>query len=143
MALPPEVVPLVRRFANNSFRYLFRQSDNVADLVRWRKPTIAQGIDFAQMAVQPETFIAPGFTELESDILLRAPWRSAGQSGQVQVFILIEHQSEPDEHAIFRAARYAMGVYDKQEKHWLQTHPNTRGLRFDPVLPIGKNGEKW
>jgi hypothetical protein len=56
--------------------------------------------------------------------------------GEVQVFILIEHQSEPDEHAVFRAARYVIQVYDKQEKHWLRSHANTRGLRFDPVLPI-------
>jgi len=136
MSLPPDVVPLVRSFANNSFRFLFRQRDNLADLVRWRKPKIAQGIDFARLAVQPDTFIAPGFTELESDVLLRAPWRSAGETGEIQVFILVEHQSEPDEHAVFRTGRYVMQVYDKQEKHWLQTHANTRGLRFDPVLPI-------
>ncbi len=57
MALPPDVVPLVRGFANNSFRYLFRQGDNVADLVRWRAPEIARGIDFTRIAVQPDTFI--------------------------------------------------------------------------------------
>jgi hypothetical protein len=109
----------------------------VADLVRWRKPTIAEGIDFSRIAVQPDTFITPGFTELGSDVLLRAPWRSGGaRAGGIQVFILIEHQSEPDEHAVFRAARYVLQVYDKQEKHWLRSHPNTRGLRFDPVLPI-------
>jgi hypothetical protein len=74
---------------------------------------------------------------LESDVLLRAPWRSKGaRAGEIQVFILIEHQSEPDEHAVFRAGRYVMQVYDKQEKHWLHSHSNTRGLRFDPVLPI-------
>jgi hypothetical protein len=69
-------------------------------------------------------------------VLLRAPWRGAGKAASVQVFILIEHQSEPDEHAVFRAGRYAMLVYDKQEKQWQREHGNTRGLRFDPVLPI-------
>jgi hypothetical protein len=70
-------------------------------------------------------------------VLLRAPWRGQGdRAGQIQVFILVEHQSEPDEHAVFRAGRYTMQVYDKQEKHWLRSHSNTRGLRFDPVLPI-------
>jgi hypothetical protein len=136
MPLPPDVVPLVRNFANNSFRYLFRQGENVADLVRWRTPQIAQGIDFSRLVVQPETFITPGFSELESDVLLRAPWRSRGKARGIQVFILVEHQSEPDELAVFRANRYVLQVYDKQEKHWLQAHPNTRGLRFDPVLPI-------
>ena len=137
MTLPPEVVPLVRGFANHSFRYLFRQANNVADLVRWCTPKIAQRIDFTQLEVQPDSFIAPGFTELESDVLLRAPWRSGrGPGGAIQVFILIEHQSEPEEHAVFRASRYVMQVYDKQEKLWLRAHSNTRGLRFEPVLPI-------
>src|ERR1700724_2769459 len=137
MPLPPDVVSLVRGFANYSFRYLFCQSDNVADLVRWRKPKIAQSIDFSRLVVQPDTFITPGFTELESDVLLRAPWRTqSDEAGEIQVFILIEHQSEPDEHAVFRAGRYVTQVYDKQEKHWLSTHSNTRGMRFDPVLPI-------
>jgi hypothetical protein len=136
MPLPLEVVPLVRGFANNSFRYLFRQPGNVADLVRWRTPEIAKGIDFTRLVVQPDTFITPGFTELESDVLLQAPWRTRGKGGGLQVFILIEHQSEPDEHAVFRALRYVVQVYDKQEKQWLREHANTRGLRFDPVLPI-------
>src|SRR5580692_5688763 len=106
MPLPPDVVPLVRGFANNSFRYLFRQRDNVADLVRWRKPKIAPSIDFSQLVMQPDTFITPGFTELESDVLLRAPWRiSSDEAGEIHVFIPIEHQSEPDEHAVFRAGR--------------------------------------
>jgi len=137
MPLPPDVAPLVRGFANNSFRYLFRQADNVADLIRWCKPKIARGIDFSRIAVQPETFVTPGFAELESDVLLRAPWRIGGdEEGGIQVFILIEHQSEPDELAIFRAARYVLQIYDRQEKQGLRTHANTRGLRFDPVLPL-------
>jgi hypothetical protein len=70
--LPPDVVPLIREFANNSFRYLFRQTDNIADLLRRRESKIARGIDFAQMAVQPETFIAPSFAQLESDVIQRA-----------------------------------------------------------------------
>ena len=36
MDLPPEVLPLVRNFNNNSFRYLFRHTDNVSDLVGWQ-----------------------------------------------------------------------------------------------------------
>lgn len=51
-------------------------------------------------------------------------------------YILVEHPDEQVEHAVFRTGRYVMQVYDKQEKHWLQTHTNTHGLRLDPVLPI-------
>ncbi len=137
MPLPPEVVPLVREFANNSFRYLFRQVDNVADLLHWREPKIARGIDFTQMAVQPETFIAPTFAQLESDVILRAPFRiRRGKGGSIEIFILIEHQSEPDELMLFRVVRYVVLIYERQATEWLQSHPNLRKFRFSPVLPI-------
>jgi hypothetical protein len=135
MSLPPEVVPLVRQFASNSMKYLFRSADNVADLVRWRAPEVASRIDFAQMEVQPDTFIAPGFTALESDVLLRAPFRRRRKEA-VEVFILIENQAEPDELMTFRALRYVVMIYERQLTQWLQSHPNTRGFRFHPVLPI-------
>jgi hypothetical protein len=92
MPLPPDVVPLVREFANNGFRYLFHQPDNIADLLRWREPKIARGIDFTQMAAQPETFIAPSFAQMELDFILGAPFRICrGKGGSIEIFILIEH----------------------------------------------------
>ena len=137
MPLPPDVVPLIREFANNAFRYLFRQADNVADLLHWRGPMIAPGIDFTRMAVQPETFIAPSFAQLESDIILRAPFRiRRGKDGSIEIFILIEHQSEPDDLMLFRVVRYVVSIYERQTTEWLQTHPNLRKFRFSPVLPI-------
>jgi predicted transposase/invertase (TIGR01784 family) len=137
MPLPSDVVPLVREFASNSFRYLFRQVDNVADLLHWREPKIARGIDFTRMAVQPETFIAPTFAQLESDVILRAPFRvRRGRNGSIEIFILIEHQSEPDELMVFRVIRYVVLIYERQATEWLQTHPNLRKFRFSPVLPV-------
>ena len=98
MDLPPEVLPLVRNFNNNSFRYLFRHTDNVSDLVGWQNPKIATSIDFTRMVVEPDSFITPGFSELESDVLLRAPSQvGTPDACEVQVYLLIEHQSEPEE----------------------------------------------
>src|SRR5262249_39898127 len=54
----------------------------------------------------------------------------------VEVFMLIENQSEPDELMAFRVLRYVVLVYERQVGDWLQTHPNTRGFRFHPVLPL-------
>jgi predicted transposase/invertase (TIGR01784 family) len=89
------------------------------------------------MAVQPETFIAPSFAQLESDILLRAPFRvRRGGDGSIEIFILIEHQSEPDELMVFRVLRYVVLIYERQATEWLQAHPNLRKFRFSPVLPV-------
>ena len=137
MSVPPGVPPLVRQFASNSFKFLFQRGDNVADLLRWRLPRIARRVDLGQLAVEPETFVAPSFTQLESDVLLRAPFRKRSSAGElIEVFILLEHQSEPDELMVFRVLRYVILIYDRQMTTWLQGHSNLRGFRFHPVLPI-------
>src|SRR5438309_3635094 len=98
MSLPPDVLKLVREFSSNGFKFLFRRGDNVADLLHWREPGIARRIDFRRLVVQPDTFVSAGFVQLESDVLLRAPFRARrGRGEAIEVFILIEHQSEPDE----------------------------------------------
>lgn len=66
MSLPPEVVPLVREFASNGMKYLFRSPANVADLLSWQASAIAERVDFAGMEVQPDTYIALAFAALES-----------------------------------------------------------------------------
>ena len=52
------------------------------------------------------------------------------------MFVLIEHQAEPDELMVWRALRYQMAVFEAQLRQWLQSHANARGFRFHPVLPI-------
>jgi hypothetical protein len=89
------------------------------------------------MAVQPESFIAPSFAQLESDVILRAPFQvRRGRDGSIEIFILIEHQSEPDELMLFRVLHYVVLIYERQAAEWRQTHPNMRKFRFSPVLPI-------
>jgi hypothetical protein len=70
-------------------------------------------------------------------VLLSAPgrgWRA--KASPFQVYILIEHQSEPDPQMVYRALRYVVQIHDRQQQAWLQQHSNTRPLLFDPVLPI-------
>jgi hypothetical protein len=138
MPPPQDLVLLVREFANNSYRYLFRDPDNVADLLRWREPKLARRINFADMTVLPDTFVTTDFAALESDILLRVPFRfGAGAEATLALYILIEHQSEPDELMIFRVIRYVTLIYERQATDWRKTHDNSlRGFEFEPVLPI-------
>jgi predicted transposase YdaD len=137
MTPPEDLVQLVRKFANNSYRFLFRHKDNVADLLRWREPAIAEAIVFEKLTVLPDTFVAADFAALESDVLLRVPFRWTGdRDGTIELFILIEHQSEPDSLMIFRVIRYVVLVYERQATEWLKTHHDLRGFEFDPVLPL-------
>jgi predicted transposase YdaD len=137
MPLPEDVVPLVRQFASNSYRYLFRHPDNVADLLRWREPRLARRFTFADLTVLPDTFVTADFAALESDVLLRLPFRlRPGADGTLELFLLIEHQSEPDDLMLFRVTRYVTLVYERQAADWLKAHSNLRGFQFQPVRPI-------
>lgn len=135
MSLPAHVAPLVRHFSSNGMKFLFSRGDNVADLVRWRAPDLAARIDFDRAQVQPDTFVAPAFANLESDVLLRAPLRRR-KGAEVQVFILIENQAEPDDLMRFRALQYVVLVYEQQIQLWMKDNNNLRDFRFHPVMPI-------
>jgi hypothetical protein len=134
--MPAEVWPLVRQFASNSFKYLFRHGDEVGDLLRWRAPRIAERIDFARMQAQPDTFVTPTFSALATDVLLQAPLRGGAAGDQVDVWVLIENQAEPEAIMSFRALRYVVMVYEQQLQRWMQSHADTRAFLFHPVLPV-------
>jgi predicted transposase YdaD len=136
MPPPDDILPLVRHFAENGFKFLLRQGANLRDLMLMLEPPLVQRIDFAQAQVQPGTFIAPDFRHLESDLLVRAPLRGRREAAPVDVYVLVEHQSEPDDLVVYRALRYEIQVYEGQLRDWLRTHDNARGFAFHPVLPV-------
>src|SRR5688500_16360853 len=106
MPVPPDVLPLVRECARNGFKLLFRRADNVADLLPWKAPRVAARIDFSRLEAQPDSFVSPGFSALESDVLLRGPLLDSPES--VEVYVLIENQAEPEPIMAFRALRYVV-----------------------------------
>ena len=129
---------LVRNFKENSVKFLLLDRDNAREALTLMAPDHAPLIDFARQEVIRATFVAPDFRHLETDLLLKAPM--AGKHGQgkgaVYVYQLIEHQSEPDELAEYRAMRYQLQVFDLQQREWLAKHKTLRGIEFDPVLPV-------
>jgi predicted transposase YdaD len=130
---------LVRHFPENGFKFLLREPGNLRDLLMMQDRQRAVRIDYSSMTVQPATFIAPDFRHLESDLLLRAPLLDAqGRRLEtaIEVYILIEHQSEPEELATFQLLRYGVQVYDAQLRGWEREHRTRKGFRFQPVLPV-------
>src|SRR5260221_8156304 len=93
------VLELVRNFPQNGMKLLLETPANVRELLTLVAPTFAEVIDFDRMTPQPTDFIARDFRHVEADVVLRAPARRLpGQRGRrtVIIYILIEHQSEPD-----------------------------------------------
>ena len=52
------------------------------------------------------------------------------------IYILIEHQSEPDRLMPLRLADSQLQIFRYQVRKWSQTHPSLARVRLMPVLPV-------
>ncbi len=128
---------LVRQFRENGIKFLLEDPYNVRDLLAVAHETMRDHIDFDHLAVERTTFVQRDYRHIESDLVLRAPLRWPGMAHrQLTIYILVEHQSEPDPFMTFRVHEYVIQIYKAQLRAWGQSHPSFAGLRFQPVLPI-------
>jgi hypothetical protein len=127
---------LVRHFHENGLKFLLENPGNVRDLLRLLDVKLVPRIDFAHMRVVPGRFVQRDYRHLESDLVLQAPVKAGGKQRQVLLYILIEHQSEPDRFMPLRALEYVVLIYKRQLRAWEQEHGNLDHCRLQPVLPI-------
>ncbi|HUG89938.1 MAG TPA: Rpn family recombination-promoting nuclease/putative transposase, partial [Planctomycetaceae bacterium] len=132
---------IARQFPENGLKLLLETPANVRELLQLTGTKLIDLIDFDRLTRSRTTFVARDFRHVEADVVLRAPVRpprrrgKAARSGSVLVYILIEHQSEPDPLMVLRLLEYTVQVYRSQVRHprseQVRRHP-----RLDPVLPV-------
>jgi hypothetical protein len=128
---------IVRRFPENGIKLLLENGDNVRDLLVLARAAMVKGIDFGRMEVVGTTFVQRDYRSIESDIVLKAPLRVKGKGRrQVVVYVLIEHQSEPDELMPLRVLEYVVEIYKSQVRKGPEGPASLRGVRLQPVLPV-------
>ena len=129
---------LVRHFPENGLKVLLENPGNVRDLLQLLAVPVVPRIDFAQMQVEPAQFVQRDFRHLESDVVLRAPLRVGvrGRPRWITIYILIEHQSEPDRFMVFRVLEYVLQIYKRQLREMVQQPGSLEDFRFQPVLPV-------
>jgi Putative transposase, YhgA-like len=130
---------IVRNFPQNGMKLLLENPANVRDVLNLVAPQFVDLIDFDRMKAEPADFIARDFRHLEADVVLRAPIRQTrGHRGkrEVLIYILIEHQSEPDRLMPLRLLDYLTQIYKSQGREWAREHKSFNGFRLQPVLPI-------
>ena len=96
-------------------------------------------IDFDSFQVTKTSFVRRDFRHVESDIVCTA--RLLGPDGkklrkQITIYILIEHQSQPDALMPMRLVDYVTQINNHQLRQWSKTHQSAAGFRLHPVLPI-------
>lgn len=130
---------IVRQFPENGLKLLLETPANVRELLQLTGTAFVELIDFERLTRSRTTFVSRDFRHAEADVVLQAPIRTTRRRGQmarsVLVYILIEHQSEPDALMMFRLLEYTVHVYRHQIRH-PRSQAVRRRPRLDPVLPV-------
>lgn len=115
---------IVRQFAENGMKLLLEDPRNVRELLATQRLKLIDHIDFDRAKRVRATFVQRDY---------RHKRRLAGQ---ITVYILIEHQSEPDALMVFRGLEYVVQIYKAQVRSWRRKQGSLKGLRLQPVLPV-------
>ena len=132
----PRVEQIIRHFPENGLKLLLEHPANARDLLTLTAPHLLERLDFARMQVDPTSYIAADYRHLASDLVLRIPFRRSGGRSSLTLYLLIEHQSEPDLLMRWRVADYVLQIYKRQIRAWHARRHSLASLQLDPVLPI-------
>jgi hypothetical protein len=131
---PPRPEDYARHFPENGMKLLLQEPLNVRDLLTLAGSPHAGDIDYPRVQADPTTYVQRDYRHVESDLVLRAPLKKGGLS--LILYVLIEHQTEPDTLMAFRVLEYVTQILKAQLREWLQTHASPAGFQFQSVLPV-------
>jgi hypothetical protein len=129
---------VVRHFRENGLKLLLHDPSNVRDLLALCDPARVARCDFARLRIDPTSYVSADYRHLTADLVLRVPYRTraGGRRRILTLYILIEHQSEPDALMLLRVLDYLVQIYKGQVRSWDPRHKSRAGFRLQPVLPI-------
>jgi len=114
------------------FAFTFGQEKHARGLLRASlPPALVARLDWRSLRREPADFVDPRLRWRHSDLLFSVRARGAGAKGanpeKVLVYLLLEHQSQPDPLMVYRLLRYLVRAWDEH----LKAH---RGARKLPVI---------
>ncbi|HUG93145.1 MAG TPA: Rpn family recombination-promoting nuclease/putative transposase [Planctomycetaceae bacterium] len=131
---------LVRQFPENGIKLLLENPANVRELLSLAGTDVLDLLDLDQMRLLSTTFVARDFRHVEADVVLEVPVRRRRGARQhrrsVLVYVLIEHQSQPDELMPFRLLEYTVQICRRQLRQHSEQPDEARIPPLDPVLPV-------
>jgi hypothetical protein len=129
---------IFRQFPQNGMKLLLSEPANVRELLALAEAPLLSRIDFSGMKVEPTDFVTRDFRHVESDLVLSAPLRpgKGRRARQLLLYVLIEHQSEPDRLMPLRLLDYLVQLWKHQVRQWGQQHGGLASVRLSPILPV-------
>jgi predicted transposase YdaD len=132
----PRVLEIIRQFRENGLKLLLQHPANARDLLALARTNLLRQIDITRMTVDPTTYVASDYRHLTSDLVLRAPLRGRGGRRTVLVYVLIEHQSEPDPLMMLRVLDYLVQIWKGQVRGAGRSGRLPATFRLHPILPV-------
>ena len=111
------------------FRTVFGDPAEAADLLRGYLPEpLAAELRWSSLTLQDATFVDEQLRGSESDLLFAIERSADDPPGWL--YVLLDHQSRPDQWMPFRLLKYCCHIWDRDRR----LHPRERGLR--PIIPL-------
>jgi hypothetical protein len=133
----PRIREIVRQLPENGLKLLLHDPANVRDLLRIAGSGLVDSLDFVRLAFDPTSYVASDYRHVETDLVLTVPFRGRGRSRRPAVlYILIEHQSEPDPLMLLRVLDYMVQVWKAQVRARGPRRRTKAADRLQPILPV-------
>ena len=162
--IPPEIfadtslnLPPVREFSDRTTLWLLEDPLNLRDLLRIYSPELTEHLDFSQAQRINRSFIPADLQKEECDLLFRVPYllhsnkAAQAQAGEAEtkdeadaepgppcvwIYLLLEHQSKPDNTMPLRLLSYMLEVWTLQQRGWKDQNTPLTQRRLTPVVPF-------
>jgi len=111
-------------------------------LMRHLPKDLSTQVDFDNLALQPSTFINDIRKESAVDVL----FKTTIEDKEVFIYLLVEHQSKPDELMPFRILKYTCNIIDEhlhKHKAALKKKPKKLPLIYPMVIYHGKTPYRY
>lgn len=82
----------IEHFPDRSAKWLLEDSNHVRGLLEIVASDLVDRLDFRQLSHVNTTFIPDNLRQQESDIVYSVPFRGEDETGEVWIYILIEHR---------------------------------------------------
>lgn len=97
-------------------KFLLENPRNVEELLTLTGSALIDSLDWSRATLDRTTYVQRDYRHVEADVVLRVPMRRTrgGRSRrQLLIYLLIEHQSEPERWMLLRVHDYVIQIYKR------------------------------
>ena len=134
-----ETAPLaLREFDDRGVRWLLEPPENMRGVFKILAEPLCDRMDFSRMQPLPASLIPAALRERKADLLVRVPFLlpETEETPEVIVFILSEHQSQPDDLLPFWLLYDMVLIWERQIRGWRRNKTPKARQKLSPIIPI-------